>query len=158
MIPSFAVGRTQELIYELNRYYEGGNKYSKDLEDLDVYIDSPMATTATEVFKRNAQVFDEETKQYILKGDNPLDFKNLKFTRTTEESQRLNADRTPKVIISASGMSLADQVREYEKEVITRKIREAEKNGVSKDDVASELGLSRATLYRKLSELSIKKE
>jgi len=113
VIPSFAVGRTQELIFELNRYYEGNNKYSKDLENLDVYIDSPMATTATEVFKRNAQVFDEETKAYILRGDNPLDFKNLKFTRTTEESQRLNADRTPKIIISASGMCEAGRIRHH---------------------------------------------
>ena len=69
-----------------------------------VYVDSPMATTATEVFRKNAQVFDEETKEYILKGDNPLDFKNLRFTRSTAESQGLNMDKTPKVIISASGM------------------------------------------------------
>ncbi|MEA4922444.1 MAG: MBL fold metallo-hydrolase [Eubacteriaceae bacterium] len=113
VIPSFAVGRTQELIYELNRYYEGNNKYKKDLEDLDVYIDSPMATTATEVFKKNVQAFDDETKEYILKGDNPLDFKNLKFTRTTEESQRLNMDRTPKIIISASGMCEAGRIRHH---------------------------------------------
>lgn len=113
VIPSFAVGRTQELIYQLNRYYEDNNKYKKDLENLDVYVDSPMATTATEVFKRNAQVFDEETKAYILKGDNPLDFKNLKFTRTTEESQKLNMDRTPKIIISASGMCEAGRIRHH---------------------------------------------
>lgn len=113
VIPSFAVGRTQELIYELNRYYEGNNKYKKELEDLNVYIDSPMATTATEVFKRNAQSFDQETKDFILKGDNPLDFKNLKFTRTTADSQRLNLDRTPKIIISASGMCEAGRIRHH---------------------------------------------
>ncbi|MGI6722511.1 MAG: MBL fold metallo-hydrolase RNA specificity domain-containing protein [Anaerovoracaceae bacterium] len=113
VIPSFAVGRTQELIYQLARYYEEDNKYKAELEDLNVYIDSPMATSATEVFKRNAQVFDDETKAYILKGDNPLDFKNLKFTRTTAESQRLNMDRTPKVIISASGMCDAGRIRHH---------------------------------------------
>ncbi|MEG0156561.1 MAG: MBL fold metallo-hydrolase RNA specificity domain-containing protein, partial [Anaerovoracaceae bacterium] len=84
-----------------------------DLEDLMVYVDSPMATTATEVFKRNVQVFDEETKAYILKGDNPLDFKNLKFTRTTEDSQALNFNRVPKVIISASGMCEAGRIRHH---------------------------------------------
>jgi Predicted exonuclease of the beta-lactamase fold involved in RNA processing len=104
VIPSFAVGRTQELIYQFNRFYEENNKYRDELEKLNVYVDSPMATTATEVFRRNADVFDEETKAYIMKGDNPLDFKNLKFTRTTEESQALNFDRQPKIIISASGM------------------------------------------------------
>ncbi|MEG0661712.1 MAG: MBL fold metallo-hydrolase [Anaerovoracaceae bacterium] len=113
VIPSFAVGRTQELIYEFNRFYEEGSKYKKDLEDLMVYVDSPMATTATEVFKRNVQVFDEETKAYILKGDNPLDFKNLKFTRTTEDSQALNFNRVPKVIISASGMCEAGRIRHH---------------------------------------------
>ncbi len=113
VIPSFAVGRTQELIYELNKYYEGNGEYSKDLENLPVYIDSPMATTATEVFRRNASVFDETTKDYILKGDDPLDFKNLRFTRSTQESQALNFDNSPKVIISASGMCEAGRIRHH---------------------------------------------
>ena len=113
VIPSFAVGRTQELIYELNKYYEGDGEYSEDLEDLPVYIDSPMATTATEVFRKNAQVFDEETKNFILKGDDPLDFKNLRFTRSTQESQALNFDSSPKVIISASGMCEAGRIRHH---------------------------------------------
>ena len=113
VIPSFAVGRTQELIYELNRVYDSDSEYRKDFENLMVYVDSPMATTATEVFKRNAQVFDDETKAYITKGDNPLDFKNLKFTRTSQESMWLNSDPTPKVIISASGMCDAGRIRHH---------------------------------------------
>lgn len=113
VIPSFAVGRTQELIYEFNRFYEDATEYRKQLENLMVYVDSPMATTATEVFRRNAQVFDEETKAYILKGDNPLDFKNLKFTRSTEDSRFLNMDNHPKVIISASGMCEAGRIRHH---------------------------------------------
>ncbi len=113
VIPSFAVGRTQELIYELNRVYDSDSEYRKDFENLMVYVDSPMATTATEVFKRNAQVFDAETKEYITKGDNPLDFKNLKFTRTSQESMWLNTDSTPKVIISASGMCDAGRIRHH---------------------------------------------
>ena len=79
-----------------------------------VYVDSPMATTATEVFKRNAQVFDDEMKEYITKGDNPLDFKNLKFTRT---QRRIHASLTriqkPKVIISTSGMCEAGRIRHH---------------------------------------------
>lgn len=113
IIPSFAVGRTQELIYQFNMFYEQNPQYQSILEDVNVYIDSPMATTATEVFKRNAQVFDEETKQYILSGDNPLDFKNLKFTRNTADSMMLNADKTPKIIISASGMCEAGRIRHH---------------------------------------------
>lgn len=113
VIPSFAVGRTQELIYELNRVYDSDSEYRKDFENIMVYVDSPMATTATEVFKKNAQVFDDETKEYIMKGDNPLDFKNLKFTRTSEESMWLNTDNEPKVIISASGMCEAGRIRHH---------------------------------------------
>ncbi|MCB6992963.1 MBL fold metallo-hydrolase [bacterium 210820-DFI.6.37] len=113
VIPSFAVGRTQELIYEFNNFYEHNQEYQKELENLMVYVDSPMATTATEVFRRNAQVFDEEMKETIAKGENPLDFKNLKFTRSTEESMRLNQDRNPKVILSASGMCEAGRIRHH---------------------------------------------
>lgn len=113
VIPSFAVGRTQELIYELNRVYETDNGYRQAFENIMVYVDSPMATTATEVFKRNAQVFDNETKEYIAKGDNPLDFKNLRFTRTSQESIWLNTNPEPKVIISASGMCDAGRIRHH---------------------------------------------
>ena len=72
-----------------------------------------MATTATEVFKKNAQVFDEETKAYIMSGDHPLDFPNLKFTRNTADSQMLNEDKSPKIIISASGMCEAGRIRHH---------------------------------------------
>jgi len=113
VIPSFAVGRTQELIYELNRFYDSNNEYRKELDKIFVYIDSPMATTATEIFRRNAQVFDEETREYILKGDNPLEFKNLKFTRSSKESQDLNFNNEPKIIISASGMCEAGRIRHH---------------------------------------------
>lgn len=113
IIPSFAVGRTQELIFELNRVYDGNNEYKELLKDVKVYVDSPMATTATQVFQKNAQVFDEETKEYLMKGDNPLDFKNLKFTRTSQESQMLNMDSSSKIIISASGMCEAGRIRHH---------------------------------------------
>ncbi|MDR2157498.1 MAG: MBL fold metallo-hydrolase [Clostridiales Family XIII bacterium] len=113
VIPSFAVGRTQELIYELNNFFEGNEPYRKELEQVIVYIDSPMATAATEVFRRNAQVFDEEFKQKILAGDDPLDFVNLRFTKTTAESMSLNEGNESKVIISASGMCEAGRIRHH---------------------------------------------
>lgn len=113
VIPSFAVGRTQELIYDLNRFYHENDQFKQELSNLTVFVDSPMATTATEVFKKNAQAFDEDTRQYILNGDNPLDFKNLKFTRTSEESRNINFDKNPKIIISASGMCEAGRIKHH---------------------------------------------
>ena len=113
IIPSFAVGRTQELIYELNRFYESDEYYHNLLKNVQVYIDSPMAVTTTQVFRKNAQVFDAETKNYILNGDNPLDFPNLNFTRTSNESKALNEDNHPKIIISASGMCDAGRIRHH---------------------------------------------
>ncbi|MBR0597136.1 MBL fold metallo-hydrolase RNA specificity domain-containing protein [Sinanaerobacter chloroacetimidivorans] len=113
IIPSFAVGRTQELIYQLNMFYEQHEEYKEELDKVMVYVDSPLATSATEIFRRNAQVFDDETREYILKGDNPLDFKNLKFTRTSEESRQLNFNTQPKIIISASGMCEAGRIKHH---------------------------------------------
>ena len=113
IIPSFAVGRTQELIYELNRVIDSDSEYREAFKNLKFYVDSPMAHNATEAFKNNAQVFDDETKEYISRGDNPLEFENLKFTRTSEESQWLNIDNEPKVIISASGMCEAGRIRHH---------------------------------------------
>lgn len=110
VVPSFAVGRTQELIYHLNMCYDENEECQRALKDIMVYIDSPLATSATEIFRRNAQDFNDETRDYILKGDNPLDFKNLKFTRSTEESKQLNFISDPKIIISASGMCDAGRI------------------------------------------------
>ena len=113
VIPSFAVGRTQELIYEFNKYYEAHSEVQAALDKINVYVDSPMATSATEVFRKNAQVFDDEMREMILKGDNPLDFKNLIFTRSSDESQQLNFNTSPKIIISASGMCEAGRIRHH---------------------------------------------
>lgn len=112
LIPSFAVGRTQELIYELNKYYE----YNKDIEEhmkVPIYIDSPMAVNATEVFEMNSNSFSEEAKELILSGDNPFNFQNLRYVRSTEESKTLNKSNYPKVIISASGMATAGRIRHH---------------------------------------------
>ncbi|MFA5576870.1 MAG: MBL fold metallo-hydrolase [Tissierellaceae bacterium] len=112
IIPSFAVGRTQELIYQLNKYYE----YHPNIEQhmkVPIYIDSPMAIEATEVFQRNSSSFDEEAKELILRGDNPFEFENLRYVRSQEESATLNKYRFPKVIISSSGMATAGRVRHH---------------------------------------------
>ncbi len=113
VIPSFAVGRTQELLYELNKVYDGTGPMHDALKNVPVYVDSPMAIRATEIFRDNAQVYDEATREYILHGDHPLDFKNLTFSQTSEESQAINADPNPKIIISASGMCDAGRIRHH---------------------------------------------
>ena len=110
LIPSFAVGRTQELIYELNEFYDGKEKDVLPFKDIKVYVDSPMASAATDVFRKNVQDFDNEYKRLVLAGDDPLDFENLIITRSVGESKELNADMGPKVIISASGMCEAGRI------------------------------------------------
>lgn len=113
IIPSFAVGRTQEIIYDLNKLYDLDTDISKKLKKIPVYIDSPLATKTTEIFKMNSQVFDKESRQYILKGNNPLQFENLHFIETSSESKNLNDDNTPKIIISASGMCEAGRIKHH---------------------------------------------
>lgn len=113
IIPSFAVGRTQELIFEFNRFYEEHSEYKDELKDVKVYVDSPMAISATEVFRKNAQVFDDKTRDYILRGDHPLDFPNLIFSKTANESVSLNTNPNPKVIISSSGMCEAGRIKHH---------------------------------------------
>ena len=90
VIPSFAVGRTQEILYELDRIKETRDdpeflRQYKQLMKSPVYVDSPLAISATEVFKDNMDLFDEETQAEIEKGDNPLEFDGLKFTMTADE-------------------------------------------------------------------------
>ncbi|HBP37637.1 MAG TPA: MBL fold hydrolase, partial [Clostridiales bacterium] len=90
VIPSFAVGRTQEIIYELNREKgKYGGQRSLFMET-PVYVDSPLAISATRIFRDNEDCYDEEARQYIHNGDNPLDFPHLYFTASAEESKQLN--------------------------------------------------------------------
>ena len=118
VIPSFAVGRTQEILYELDKLKEVKDdeefkrKY-RTLMKAPVYVDSPLAISATEVFKENTDLFDEETQQEIRRGDNPLEFPGLKFTRTSDESKALNEDTTPSIIISASGMCEVGRIKHH---------------------------------------------
>ena len=118
VIPSFAVGRTQEILYELNKLKEKteDEEFIREYQTLmhaPVYVDSPLAISATEVFKENTDLFEDEIKEEILRGDNPLEFPGLKFAMTTEESQALNEDDTPAVIISASGMCEVGRIKHH---------------------------------------------
>ena len=118
VIPSFAVGRTQEILYEINHLRddmkdeEFRRKYNT-LMKAPVYVDSPLAISATEVFKENMDLFDEETQEEIMRGDNPLEFSGLQFTRTADESKALNEDTKPSIIISASGMCEVGRIKHH---------------------------------------------
>lgn len=120
VIPSFAVGRTQELIYDLNRYREEHPDEVKFLDDIPVYVDSPLAISATEIFKRNMDCFDDETREYIESGKHPLEFNELIFTKTAEESMALNETPGAKIIISASGMCEAGRIKHHLKHNLWR--------------------------------------
>ena len=119
VIPSFAVGRTQEILYELNKIKEEHKddkeferKY-KTLMKVPVYVDSPLAISATEVFRQNTDLFDDEIKEEMEKGDHPLDFPGLKFTQTAEESKALIESGEPSIIISASGMCDVGRIKHH---------------------------------------------
>lgn len=118
VIPSFAVGRTQEILYEINKIKEEKDdeefrrKY-KTLMRSSVYVDSPLAISATEVFKENTNLFEDEIQEEIMRGDNPLEFPGLQFTRTADESKALNEDNTPSIIISASGMCEVGRIKHH---------------------------------------------
>ena len=118
VIPSFAVGRTQEILYELNNLKDTqeGEDFKKKYATLmkaPVYVDSPLAISATEIFKENANLFDEETQAVIESGDNPLEFPGLQFTRTADESQALNEKNESSIIISASGMCEVGRIKHH---------------------------------------------
>ncbi|MDO7787971.1 MBL fold metallo-hydrolase RNA specificity domain-containing protein [Desulforamulus aquiferis] len=108
LIPAFAAGRTQDILYCINKLY-----CANEIPHLPIYIDSPMAIAATEIFKKHYNICDTETKDYIDKGCNPLEMKNLRVSQTMEESQRLNYLTGSSVIISASGMCDAGRIKHH---------------------------------------------
>jgi len=113
IIPSFAVGRTQEIIYELNKKRERYNGTYEKIMSAPVYVDSPLAISATEIFRNNLDCYDEEARSYVENGDNPLDFAGLQFTRTPDESKALNERAESSIIISASGMCEAGRIKHH---------------------------------------------
>lgn len=118
VIPSFAVGRTQEILYEINKIKE--NRHDEEflreyrtLMKVPVYVDSPLAISATQVFKENMDLFEDEVKEEMERGNNPLEFPGLKFTQTADESKALNESDEPSIIISASGMCDVGRIKHH---------------------------------------------
>ena len=119
VIPSFAVGRTQEMLYYIRQIK--ADQLIKGFPDFPVYVDSPLAVEATEIFNSNINsCFDEEAMAIVNQGINPITFKGLHLSITSEESKMINFDKTPKVIISASGMCDAGRIRHHLKHNLWR--------------------------------------
>jgi metallo-beta-lactamase family protein len=101
IIPAFAVGRTQELVYHLNIMM-----FARDVPPVPVFVDSPLAVNASNVFSKHPEVFDAETRWFVQQARHPaLDFKMLTYVQSVEESKALNQRKDPMIIISASGMA-----------------------------------------------------
>ena len=101
IIPAFAVGRTQELVYNLNIMM-----FERDVPPVPVFVDSPLAVNASDIFRKHPECFDAETREFVAEARHPaLDFKMLTYVRSVEESKALNDRKEPMIIISASGMA-----------------------------------------------------
>ncbi len=112
VIPSFAVGRTQEMLYAIREIKEKGLVTGH--EGFPVYVDSPLAVEATGIFLQcDPSFFDAQTRELLSRGINPIWFDGLTLAVTSEDSKRINIDRRPKVILSASGMCEAGRVRHH---------------------------------------------
>ena len=112
VIPSFAVGRTQELLYFFRQIKAEGRIHGHD--GFPVVVDSPLASKSTTIFRENfSDCFDEEALALVQNGQNPLAFPGLHISETKEDSVAINTDTTPKVIISASGMCDAGRIRHH---------------------------------------------
>ncbi len=119
VVPAFAVGRTQEMLYFIRKIKEEG--LVKGHDGFEVYVDSPLAIEATNVFNKNIiDCFDEEAMELVEKGINPITFPGLKLSVSSEDSIAINTNETPKVIISASGMCDGGRVRHHLKHNLWR--------------------------------------
>ncbi len=119
VIPAFAVGRTQELLYFIRHIKQHGMVTGHG--DFPVYVDSPLAVEATNVFSQNLMdCYDAETEALVRQGINPISFKGLKLSITSDESKNINFDEVPKVIISAAGMCDAGRIRHHLKHNLWR--------------------------------------
>jgi len=116
IIPAFAVGRTQVILYYLSRLFQAGR-----IPDVPVIIDSPLAIAATGIFRRDTQYYDKEARDILQKeAQGPLEMPQLRFSRTSEESKALNFLETPAIIISASGMADAGRILHHLKHNLWR--------------------------------------
>ena len=119
VIPSFAVGRTQEILYFLRKIKEDGLVINHGR--FPVYVDSPLAVEATGIFEKNIyECFDAEALELVHRGINPISFPGLHLSITSDESKAINFDDTPKVIISASGMCVAGRIKHHLKHNLWR--------------------------------------
>ncbi len=120
VIPAFSVGRTQEMLYFLRKVKM--ENLLPDFQDFVVYIDSPLAVEATNIFHKSvAECFDEEALELVGKGINPIGFPGLKTAISSDESKKINSVQKPVVIISASGMCEAGRIRHHLKHNLWRK-------------------------------------
>jgi len=108
LIPAFALGRTQDLLHELRKLLDAG-----EVPPVKVYIDSPLATSATEIFRRHRHFFDLETRAMLEEGRSPFEFAGLHYIQSVEESKRLNEVKSGAIIISASGMCDAGRIKHH---------------------------------------------
>lgn len=108
IIPAFAVERTQEIIYMLGEFYRAGK-----LPDIPIYLDSPLAIKATQIFRKNKKYYDEEAMAIIREGFDPLDMPNLKFTQATKDSIAINENPGPGIVIAANGMMTAGRIKHH---------------------------------------------
>ena len=119
VIPSFAIGRTQEMLYLIRIIKERGLIRGHD--DFPVYVDSPLAVEATKIYQNGLfSYYDQETLDLLAQGINPISFPGLKLSITSEESKMINFDPAPKVILSASGMCEAGRIRHHLKHNLWR--------------------------------------
>ena len=114
IIPAFSVGRTQEILFELNQL-----SLEKRLPHIPIYVDSPLSMEATEVLKKVPKYFNKKIQKILEVDDDPFDFEGLRYIKSVEESKALNEDLHPKVIISASGMADAGRVKHHIKNNIS---------------------------------------
>ena len=114
MIPSFAVERTQELLFTLNELFN-----SKHIPKVPVFVDSPLAIKMTEVYRKHSEYFNKETAYLIDSGDDVFNFPDLKLTITTEESKAINDVPAPKIIIAGSGMSQGGRIIHHERRYLS---------------------------------------
>ena len=119
VIPCFAIGRTQELLYLFRKIKE--EKLVSGFENFTVYVDSPLAVEATKIYQEKLfDYYDEEALELLDRGINPIEFNGLRLSVTADDSRAINFDMSPKVILSASGMCEAGRIRHHLKHNLWR--------------------------------------
>jgi len=116
VVPAFAVGRTQRVVYMLHELMRAGR-----VPDIPIYVDSPLAVRATEIFRRHPECFDDEMNALLRRDDDPLGFARVSYITDVAESKKLNRKHGPAIIISASGMCEAGRVLHHLKNTVTRR-------------------------------------